>query len=167
MFSVETIAQNSSVVSVLIPDINFTCNQRIVAFTVAAINRQDGMQDPRIQIWRENCSQAGNYYKIEQPIPVNINSVVCADGLPKVASRTYFCILNKDYQIEVQPGDILGLEIPPANVVNFDVLLTRGGPTNYVFKHPLNSTVDPFESDTTAQWLPQIYFGFTSGNKSE
>ena len=146
---------------------NFTCNQTIVAFTVVAINRQGAVDDPVIQIWRENCSQPGAYYKTGLPIPVNINSVACADGLPTVASRTYFCILHRDYQMEVQPGDILGLEIPSANVVDFDILSTRGGPTNYVFKQPLNSTVDLFESNKTIQQLPQISFGFMSGNKSE
>ena len=167
VFREETIAQDSSVVSVLIPDMNFTCNQTIAAFTLAAINRIGGDQDPMIQIWRENSSQPGNYYKTGHPIPVNLNSVVCADGLPTVASRTYFCILNRDFQISVIPGDILGLEIPPANVVDFDVLFTRGGPINYVFKQPLNSTVDLFENNTTVQQLPQISFGFTSGNESE
>ena len=84
VFSEESIAEDSSVVSVLIPDMNFTCNQTIAAFTVAASNRRGGDQDPIIQIWRENCSQPGNYYKTGRPIPVNTSTVVCADGLPTI-----------------------------------------------------------------------------------
>ena len=167
MFREETIAQESSV-TVLIPDMNFACNQTIVAFTVTAINHLGRDQDPMIQFWRENGSQPGNYYKTGYPIPVNLNSIVRADGLPtqSVATRTYFCILNKEYQISVQSGDILGLEIPPANVVDFDLLFTKGGPINYVFKQPLSSTIDLIESNTvTVQQLPQISFGFTTGNK--
>ena len=155
--------------TVLIPDMNFTCNQRIISFAVTAINRQDGDQDPTIQIWRRNyCSDPGNYYKIERPIPINLGSIVCADGLPTITTRrTYFCILNRDYQIGVQPGDILGLEIPPENAVDFDVLFTRGGPSNYIFNSQLNSTVDLNQSDTVEQQLPQVSLGFTSGNKFE
>ena len=168
VFSEESIAQDSSVVSVLIPDMNFTCNQTIAAFTVAAINHQ-GDQDPMIQVWRENRSQPGNYYKIKPPIPVNSSTdgIVCADGSPTVASRTYFCILNRDYQVSVLPGDILGLEIPSTINIDFDILFTKGGPTNYVFDNRLNSTIDLSETNITVQQLPQISFGFMSGNKSE
>ena len=162
-----SIAQESSTVTVLIPDMNFTCNLTIVAFTVAAANRR-GDQDPMIQIWRENSSHLGNYYKIEHPIPVNNDLVVCADGLPAIDApnrRFYWCILNKEFQISVEPGDILGIEIPPTKDDDFDIWLTRGGPTNYVFDGQLNSTIDLSENTTVVPQLPQISFGFTSGIK--
>ena len=62
---------------------NFTCNERIVAFTFAGINQVGGTQDPRIQIWRKNISQPDVYQKTGPPIPVNNSqtSGVCADGL--------------------------------------------------------------------------------------
>ncbi len=159
------IAQDSSVVTVLIPDMNFTCCKTLVAFTFAGINRQRGQQDPMIQIWRTDISHPGAYYKTGPSIPVNTDSVACADGLPMVVtgSRTYFCILNKDYQISVQPGDVLGLEIPPNNIFDFDILFTRGGPTNYVFNKRLNSTIKLSETATIVPQLPQISFGLTSG----
>ena len=143
---------------------NFTCSRIIVAFTFAGTNRLGGQQDPMIQIWRENSSQPGSgYYKIGYPIPVNISSVACADGLPSLDTRFYLCILNREYQILVQPGDILGLEIAPMNNDDFDIWFTRGGPTNYVFNKQLNSTIDLSEATTTVPQLPQILFGFTSG----
>ena len=150
--------------SVLIPDMNFTCNQTIVALTVVVIIHLRGVQNPMIQIWRENRSQPGNYYKIECPIPVTSSTVVCPDGVSAVADRTYFCILSREYQISVQPGDILGLEIPSTINADTDLLFTRGGPINYVFDSRLNSTVDLSESNTTVQRLPQIFWGFTSGS---
>ena len=161
-----SIAQESSTVTVLIPDMSFTCNLTIVAFTVAAVNRR-GDRDPMIQIWRENSSQPGNYYKIERPIPVNNDLVVCADGLPAIDApkrRLYWCILNKEFQTSVEFGDILGLEIPPTEDNDFDIWLTSGGPPNYVFDGRLNSTVDLSENTTVVQQLPQISFGFTSGS---
>ena len=161
-----SIAQESSTVTVLIPDMNFTCNQTIVAFTVAAANTQ-GDQDPMIQVWRENSSQPHNYYKIGYPIPVKISTAVCADGLPRIDAsnrRLYWCILNKEFQISVEPGDILGIEIPPTEDDDVDIWFTRGGPPNYVFDGRLNSTVDLSENTTVVQQLPQISFGFTSGS---
>ena len=121
-----------------------------------------------IQIWRENSSHLGNYYKIEHPIPVNNDLVVCADGLPAIDvpnQRLYWCILNKEFQISVEPGDILGIEIPPTEDDDFDIWFTRGGPTNYVFDGQLNSTIDLSENTTVIQQLPQISFGFISGIK--
>ena len=159
--------RDSSVVTILIPGMNFTCNQRILAFYFGGTNRQ-GEQDPTIQIWRENSSIPGNYYKIERPIPVNISNIVCADGLLQTDPSTrqsYLCILNKDYQVSVEPGDILGLEIPSTDDDDFDILFTRGGPLNYIFDTELNSTVKLSENSTTEAQLPQISFGFTSGTK--
>ena len=72
----EIIAQDSSVVTVLIPDMNFTCNQTIVAFTLAGINWRGGQQSPMIQFWRENISLPDIYYKTGHPIPVNVSSTV-------------------------------------------------------------------------------------------
>ena len=164
----DSIAQESSAVTVLIPGMNFTCSQRILAFYFGGINRQGGEQDPVIQIWRENSSIPGNYYKIERPIPVNNSDIVCADGLTLTnppTRRSYLCILNKDYQVSVAPGDILGLEIPSTDDDDFDILFTRGGPLNYIFNTELNSTVKLSENSTTEAQLPQISFEFTSGTR--
>jgi hypothetical protein len=108
----------------------------------------------------------GNYYKIERPIPVNTSDIVCADGLPQTnppTRRSFLCILNKEYQILVEPGDILGLEIPPINDDDFDIWFTRGGPTNYIFNTQLNSTIDLLKNNGKVAQLPQVFFGFTSG----
>ena len=165
----DSIARESSTVTVLIPEMNFTCSQRILAFYFGGINRQGGgQQDPMIQIWRENCFMPGNYYKIERPIPVNISDIVCADGLPPTnppSQRSFLCVLNKDYQVSVEPGDILGLEIPSTDDDDFDIWFTRGGPLNYIFDTELNSNVKLSENSMTEAQLPQISFEFTSGTK--
>ena len=170
VFHEDSIARTSSAVTVLIPEMNFTCSQRILAFYFGGTNRQGGQQDPMIQIWRENSSMPGNYYKIERPIPVNISDIVCADGLPRPltnppSQRSFLCILNKDYQVSVEPGDILGLEIPSTDDDDFDIWFTSGGPLNYIFDTELNSTIELSENSTTEAQLPQISFEFTSGTK--
>lgn len=159
---------SNTTVTILIPDMSFTCNGILVGFSFSGINRlMVGEQDPIIQIWRKNISEPGiNYHKIGHTIAVDISSkdVVCADRI-KIASRTYWCILNDDYRLSVQPGDILGLELPPAYDNDFDILFTRGrGPKNYVFHQQLNSTmVNLSENYEEIQQLPQIAFSVTSG----
>jgi hypothetical protein len=153
---------------------NFTCNYTIITgFTFAGINRNNGRQDPKIQIWRENISQPAIYYKIGPAIAVNNSDDqfgACDDGLPKLAnrSRTFWCILKKEYQIYIQSGDILGFELPPINDDDFDILFTRGGPTNYIFQKLLNSnsTVELSNHQASKLQLPQITFSFTSGTYS-
>ena len=155
---------------ILIPDMNFTCDGIVVGFSFSGIDRLVvGEQDPMIQIWRRNISEPDVYHKIGHAIAVDISSedVVCADRIKiPMASRTYWCILNEGYQLSVQPGDILGLELPPMQDNDFDILFTRGrGPNNYVFRQYLNSTDSVTLSDNheEIQQLPQITFSVTSG----
>ena len=156
---------SSKTVTILIPEMNFTCNGILSGFTFAGINRRKAHQDPIIQIWRENVSEPSVYYKIGTEIAVNTSdSGACADGLPRIAYRTYFCVLIKHFQVLIQPGDILGLELPPADDDDFDVLITRGvGPTNFIFYQRLNSTAELTERDLEVRQLPQISFSLTSG----
>jgi hypothetical protein len=141
---------------------NFTCNAMIAGFTFAGINRHNGRQDPMIQIWRENISQPAIYYKTGPAIAVNISQTdgACDDGLPKIGNKTYWCILKKEYQVLIQPGDILGFDEDD----DFDILFTRGGPRNYIFQEIPNSTVElPNHQASLKSQLPQITFSFTSG----
>jgi hypothetical protein len=97
----------------------------------------------------------------------------CDDGLPKLVnrSRTFWCILKKEYQVYIQSGDILGFEMPPTNDDDFDISFARGlgGPTNYMFQELLNSnsTIElPNHQASLKSQLPQITFSFTSGTDS-
>ena len=158
-------------VTILIPDMNFTCNAKIAGFTFAGINRQQGHQDPVIQIWRKSRFQPQTggtvYYKTEPAIAVNNSEVICDDGLPKIATQTYWCILKKNFHVSVQPGDILGLELPHINYDDFDIFFAEEGPMNYIFQklYLFNSTVELSTSHQTLAQLPQITFNLTSGIK--
>lgn len=145
---------------------NFTCNATLAGFTFSGINRRNGGQDPVIQIWRESCSHpqtgATVYNKTGPAIAVNISADVCEDGLPKIATQTYWCILKKNFQISVQPGDILGLELPHTNDDDFDIFFADRGPTNYIFQQSLSS-IELSNQTRTLKQLPQITFSLTSG----
>ena len=161
-------------VTILIPDMNFTCNAKIAGFTFAGINRRNmGHQDPVIQIWQESSTQLETggtiYHKMGPAIAINASKDVgaCDDGLPEITtgSRIYLCILRKDFQVSVQPGDILGLGLPPTNDDDFDITFIKGGPDNYIFLQQVNSTVDLSLSNhqSLRAQLPQITFRLTSG----
>ena len=165
---------NGTIVGLIIPEMNFTCNQtRLAGFTFSGKDQRKGEeQDPMIQIWRENGCQLGTYYRTGPPIPIHFpgdnSRKVCADGAIKLKmiSRTYWCILREDFQITIQPGDILGLELPSPSDDDFELFFTSGGPTNLVFHQPLNTTVNLSNHGEEVQQKPQITFSLTSGEVS-
>ena len=80
--------------------------------------------------------------------------------------KLFTCQLNEAFRIKVQPGDILGLELPPkstdAGVVLFAMVVN--GPTNYVLDQVLSSSIDMLSNETTTdQEFPQLVFEFESG----
>ena len=159
-------------VSVVIPDMNFTCNQMIASFTVSGSNLRRGNQNSMIQIWREKNNShpgPGVYYKTGPSIPLHTlgdaSRKVCEDGIIQIAQGTYLCILINSFRVAVQTGDVLGLELPSTTEVDFEVDFVNGGPMNYVFHRQLiNSTIDLSTSDSEVRTLPQISFSFTSGD---
>ena len=115
----------------------------------------------RVQIWRKNSSQSfGNYYQVGD---VSVHDGICV-AEQTIADDTYLCILHDNLRVPVQPGDILGLELPATD--SDEIYFTSGGPTNYIFKHPdpLDSNVNlSLNLSSTAKQLPQIMFNITSG----
>ena len=114
----------------VIPEMNFTCNGIIVGYT-AALREQNGDMDPIIQVWRKNTSQPETYYKTSAGIA--IDRTLCVG---EVSRQVFQCNLNNiTARVRVQPGDILGLELPGDS--NDDIILAfarvSSGPTNYVF----------------------------------
>ena len=139
--------------NLLIPEMNFTCSASIVGFIVAGRNSGD-IPHLRVQIWRKNRSSM--YYQVGQ--------FSAHDGVCAIVGYTYLCILQDSFQVSVQPGDILGLELPATD--SDEILFTNGGPTNYIFKHPSqldSNTKLSLNGSSTAQQLPQIVFNLTSG----
>ena len=139
----------------LFPNLRFGCNGTIVRMIVAVMNRR-GSGVPKIQTWRESKDHRGVYYKPGPDIPIIDDSSVCVRH--RRSDRIFRCTLNETFQVSVQPGDILGLELPPENDEDFDIYLKSGGPMplNYVFEGKLNSTVNISEADYPSYDLPQI-----------
>ena len=147
----------------LFPSMKFGCNGTIVRLT-AAVEDRDGTRSPLVQIWRENATQSGVYYRPHprNDIPVRKDSNLCLRH--RLDGGMFHCTLNETFQVRVQPGDILGLELPSTDNDNLDVrFLEQGDGTNisaqsYVFEGQLNSTVNIREAVHNTTDLPLISF---------
>ena len=54
---------------------------------------------------------------------------------PRCNISIYGCILRESVQVSVEPGDIIGIELPPEQRANFKLYsVTETGLTNYIFK---------------------------------
>ena len=126
----------------LYPNFRFGCKGRVVRLIVAVVDRA-GQQIPKLQIWRQNKTDPAIYFKTTFDIPVVNNESVCARRNHK--GGIFRCSLNETYQAHVQPGDFLGIELPPSNNVDFDIKFkTSEEPFSpvYMFEGRLNSTVN-------------------------
>ena len=142
----------------VIPEMNFTCNGTITGYTFAG-QMDGGQQNPIIQIWRQNCTQPGEYYQTGADIV--INEVFCEGGFTEVFAGVFRCNLTENAQRTVRPGDVLGLELAPrgSNAIDLSFARVTKGPINYVFsEEQLHSSFGVVfsESDSVNQDLPQI-----------
>lgn len=153
----------------LIPEMKFVCSGTVVGYTVA-MRRLSGELHPVIQIWRRNdseCQPVNMYYKAETDIKITDN--LCVHGLVEVAnnSNVFHCDLINTARVSIQPGDILGLKLPPGNndasVLAF-AHVGRKGQTSYSFGEQLLPVVMLSDGTSVANELPQINVDTESGN---
>ena len=166
---VSTQTHSDDVTTRIIPEMNFTCNVTIFGFMVAGLRLY---QPPhaKIEIWRKISDYE---YEIVSEINVDTDAStqneerVCVHTRPAI-SNVVWCVFNDASHVTVQPGDILGLELPKAR--NSEVYFTDGGPTNYVFSGRVNSTISLLNDNdremSKVQQLPQIVLNLTSGTFS-
>ena len=141
----------------LFPDLKFGCFETIVRVT-AVVEDNTRAQDPKIQVWRENKTQPGLYHKISSDIQLN-RGPPCYQNTHNSNDGIFQCILNEDHRISVQPGDFLGLEIPPIDEDDLEIYFKVGGSTNLVFQRQLDSMVNlSNESHLVTNDEPQITF---------
>lgn len=162
VYEVSGRTDDDSVLTHLIPDMNFTHSATIAGFVVAG---RMFNQDPhsKIQIWRQNSSQTGTYYRVQPDIVVDRDKVCVSSA--RVVSQVLECILEDDHRVTVEPGDFLGLELPQVDE-DSEIYFARGGPNNFIFKGQPNSVVINNQNDSgfmEAQQRPQIVLNLTLG----
>ena len=146
---------SSNIVTRLIPELKFTCHGIITQFTVGG-GQRPGLQDPRIQVWRECSNQPGTYFK---PVPdIAVNATVCNGSVKMLSQGVFQCTLQERFQVQVQAGDILGIELPPTDDQDFEVHFTNtsGGPVNYVFQGQILSAAELASRESEVEDQPQI-----------
>lgn len=173
-----SVRARNQALTILIPDMNFTCNGTIQAVSIVGMpqTRGDVIMRPRLQLWRETGDP--NVYTLEQTITLRASA--CVGGLVMITDseasrRKIHCILHQNVRADVHQGDILGIELPNKNRDSFELYFTKGGPMNYVFSGRNLSTASILESSMrVAQQpllevevapqgtMPRLYFSYNS-----
>ena len=131
-----------------------------------AVDVGDGKQNPKIQIWRRNGTRSDLYYKSGPDILIT-NSSCNEDFMDALQEGIFRCMLLETAKVSVQPGDIFGLEVPPTDDDNYQVLFKAndGIPSGmtYTFGRSLPASVNISEADIITNHQPQITLLVTLG----
>ena len=120
----------------IIPEMSFTCFGTVTHWRAAGEFRGRGntIENPVLSIWRERSSEPGTFDRVD-----GIQLGICGNGVqaPLVIGtrNVYECTLPQSERVSVQPGDIVGIQLPDASTVIFRLHFNDAttGPTNYVF----------------------------------
>ena len=130
---------------------NFTCHGTIVGWTVTGEKVQGKTQYPELQVWRADLSQGSDYYyKPGADISVNPEGPVSPCEIVTQTCRQIFqCRLRADSQVSVQPGDILGVELPqtPNSSFHLYFISIPGTQDHYIYQQQLPSSVHTSSPD--------------------
>jgi hypothetical protein len=138
----------------------FTCNGTITNVTVGGMMRSGKNQKMKLllRIWKENATEPGIYHKSEGTIVLALNNMTLCNK----QNKQYICQLMGRKQVSVEPGDILGIEVPPSDAADFGLhsVSVPGPMTNYIFKGTnLPSTVNLCKRINEIEVRPLIMFG--------
>ncbi len=128
---------------------NFTCHGTIVGWTATGRKIENGIQYPELQVWREEPPQrSGYYYKPDQDIPVDPEGLAC-EIVTQTCDQIFQCRLREANRVSVQPGDILGVELPQSTNSGFYLYFTSipGTQDHFIYQQQLSSPVYKYTHD--------------------
>ena len=109
-----------------------------------------------MSIWREISNGSGTYDRVDG---IELGRCGSEDPAPPVAgmSGVYECTLPPNERVSVQPGDVIGIELPRQNEAKFRLYFdsTNNAPTNYVFSG-YDTTVSLSQAISSEQDQPQV-----------
>ena len=139
----------------IIPDMNFTCSGTVTGWRAAGEIRDAGNAQTNsvLSIWRETSSGSGTYDRVSG---TELGICGTQDPAALVMSNIYECILPQT--VSVQPGYIVGIELPPENESKFRLYFnSQGGQTNHVFNgHGTTFSLSQAISSEETSDQPQI-----------
>lgn len=143
---------------------NFTCDGIITNVTVGGHGViQPGRslnQRIKLRIWKENATDPGVYHRSKKTIFLELSTCHSNEQNKR---RFYVCRLRVGKQVSVEPGDILGIELPPRDVTDFELhSVSAPGMTNYIFRGTiLPPMVDLCDRNGEIRVQPLILLGIT------
>ena len=143
---------SDTLTTLVIPEMSFTCLGTVTGWRVAG-EIHGGDKNSFLIIWRERSNEPGTYDRVNRT-----ELGICGDGSSVTGiSNVYECTLPQDERVSVQPGDIVGMQLPEVNNVRFQLYFnSNNGPTNYIFNHRSSPTINLNNSPELDQFGPQI-----------
>ena len=140
------------------PEMWFTCSGKVVHWRAAG-RFMGGSRNAVFGIWRERSRKSGTYDRV-----ATIELGTCGSGdqaSPVTGLRdVYECTLPESLRVSVQPGDIVGIEIPGRNELGFGLLFDNSnsatGPTQYEFSGQVSTVTLSQRRNTSPGDEPQI-----------
>ena len=114
---------------------NFTCSGTVTAWRAAGVFGNSNTNSV-LSIWRERSNEPGTYDRQIGGIQLGICGSVDPAPLVVGMSGVYECTLPPNEKVSVQPGHVIGIELPADNRANFRLYFdntANNAPTNYVF----------------------------------
>ena len=151
-------ADGSRAITLIIPDMIFTCSGTVTGWRAAGVFRTAGSARTNsvLSIWRERSNEPSTYDRIDPGI--ELGRCGSEDPAPSVIgmSNVYECSLPQSERVSVQPGDVVGVELPGRTRVRFRLYFDNSGrSTNYIFSQSLQ-TFNLDQNDGTELAQPQI-----------
>ena len=147
--------------TILIPDMRLTCSGVISKVIIAGMmsdNHTMGNQSMKLQIWRKKIvpEPERKFYRVNEiALPSTCEFNMLTEWTKMF--RTFICECTLNISINVKSGDILGIELPPEDVADFELYsLTECMVTNYIFKRNLSLTTDLHNGDKEKTAQPFI-----------
>lgn len=140
------------------PEMWFTCSGTVMHWRVAG-RFMGGSRNAVFGIWRERSNELGTYDRV-----ATIELGTCGSGdraSPVTGLRdVYECTLPESSRVSVQPGDIVGIEIPGRSELGFGLLFDNSNsatrPTQYEFSGQVSTVTLSQRRNTSPGDEPQI-----------
>ena len=148
--------------SILIPGMNFTCDGTITRVTVGGMRRSGkNKKKLKLRVWKENATEPGIYHRSGKAIALALNNNMCNEK----KKRCTLQLLMEEKQISVEPGDLLGIEVPRSNAADFELdSVPMPGLMNYIFRSNQHSMVNLSDRMDVIEEQPLIMFRLNRGD---
>ena len=156
--------------TILIPKMRFTCDDTISIAELTVVGKliENGTSNPTLQLWRQRNERYRLRRGSSNMIELNPIECECCSRLNVSESEELDLVQctfprTNTNDIQVQPGDIIGIEIPPKANTSFEIYFSNSTATNLLFfqgqytaRNNDNNRVSLSENNMNISKQPQI-----------